>query len=96
MARTTAVARQEPPKIRAVQSATVPDRMANKPVGVLTWQQSSIRYNREFRDPMGKYYKGVGYLTGRRLSFNTNLPAFAVQVDDDSRQHTQTRKVSAA
>src|ERR1700745_3435478 len=34
---------------------------------------------------MGKEYKGVGYLTGRRLSFNTDLPIQAIRVGDDSR-----------
>jgi enolase len=34
---------------------------------------------------MGKNYKGVGYLTGRPLSFNSGLPTNAVRVDDDSR-----------
>ncbi len=33
---------------------------------------------------MGKYYKGVGYLTGRRLTFHSDLPSNAVRVDDDS------------
>jgi enolase len=34
---------------------------------------------------MGKYYNGVGYLTGRRLRFNSALPSYAVRVDDDSK-----------
>ena len=34
---------------------------------------------------MGKDYRGVGYLTGRRLSFHSDLPTNAVRVDDDSR-----------
>jgi enolase len=34
---------------------------------------------------MGKDYRGVGYLTGRRLSFNSDLPSNAVRVEDDSR-----------
>ena len=34
---------------------------------------------------MGKDYRGVGYLTGRRLSFNSDLPTDAVRVDDESR-----------
>ncbi len=34
---------------------------------------------------MGKNYRGVGYLTGRRLSFHSDLPANAVRVADDSR-----------
>src|SRR5208283_3813541 len=34
---------------------------------------------------MGKSYRGVGYLTGRRLSFNTSFFLSAVRVDDDSR-----------
>src|ERR1700722_19071985 len=34
---------------------------------------------------MGKDYKGVGYLTGRRLSFNSAAPRNAVRVDDESR-----------
>jgi enolase len=34
---------------------------------------------------MGKNYKGVGYLTGRRLSFHTDRPISAARVDDDSR-----------
>jgi enolase len=33
---------------------------------------------------MGKDYAGVGYLTGRRLSFNSSAPPHAVVVDDDS------------
>ena len=33
---------------------------------------------------MGKDYRGVGYLTGRRLSFNLGGPRHSVQVDDDS------------
>jgi enolase len=33
---------------------------------------------------MGKDYRGVGYLTGRRLSFNSGAPKHAVRVDDDS------------
>ncbi len=34
---------------------------------------------------MGKDYSGVGYLTGRRLRFNSALPSYAVRVDDDSK-----------
>ena len=34
---------------------------------------------------MGKDYTGVGYLTGRRLSFNSDAPRHAVRVEDDSR-----------
>ena len=34
---------------------------------------------------MGKDYRGVGYLTGRRLSFNSSGPRHAVRVDDDSK-----------
>ena len=34
---------------------------------------------------MGKDYRGVGYLTGRRLSFNSDLPTETVRVDDKSR-----------
>jgi enolase len=34
---------------------------------------------------MGKNYRGVGYLTGRRLSFHSDLPRNAVRVEDDSR-----------
>jgi enolase len=34
---------------------------------------------------MGKHYRGVGYLTGRRLSFNSGGPRHSVRVDDDSR-----------
>ncbi len=34
---------------------------------------------------MGKDYRGVGYLTGRRLSFNSDLPTDAVRVNDESR-----------
>jgi enolase len=34
---------------------------------------------------MGKNYRGVGYLTGRRLSFHSDLPRSRVRVDDDSR-----------
>ena len=34
---------------------------------------------------MGKDYRGVGYLTGRRLSFNSDLPSNSVRVNDDSR-----------
>ncbi len=34
---------------------------------------------------MGKDYTGVGYLTGRRLRFNSDLPTTAVRVDDESR-----------
>jgi enolase len=34
---------------------------------------------------MGKDYKGVGYLSGRRLSFHSDLPSGAVRVGDDSR-----------
>ncbi len=33
---------------------------------------------------MGKNYTGVGYLTGRRLTFNSAAPRHAVRVDDDS------------
>jgi enolase len=33
---------------------------------------------------MGKNYRGVGYLTGRRLSFNSGGPRHSVRVDDDS------------
>jgi enolase len=40
---------------------------------------------------MGKEYKGVGYLTGRRLTFRSDLPRHAVRVDDDSRT-TYTEK----
>src|ERR1700691_6790924 len=34
---------------------------------------------------MGRAYRGVGYLTGLRLSFNSALPSNAVRVDDESR-----------
>jgi enolase len=34
---------------------------------------------------MGKTYNGVGYLTGRRLTFHSDAPRNAVRVDDDSR-----------
>jgi enolase len=34
---------------------------------------------------MGKDYRGVGYLTGRRLSFNSDLPTHAIRVDDELR-----------
>jgi enolase len=34
---------------------------------------------------MGKNYTGTGYLTGRRLTFNSDAPPQAVGVDDDSR-----------
>jgi enolase len=34
---------------------------------------------------MGRDYRGVGYLTGRRLSFNSGGPRHSVRVDDDSR-----------
>jgi enolase len=34
---------------------------------------------------MGKDYSSVGYLTGRRLRFNSALPSYAVRVDDDSK-----------
>ena len=34
---------------------------------------------------MGKEYRGVGYLTGRRLAFHSDVPRHAVRVDDDSR-----------
>src|ERR1700716_99117 len=34
---------------------------------------------------MGKTYNGVGYLTGRRLTFHSDAPRRAVRVDDDSR-----------
>jgi len=36
---------------------------------------------------MGKIYTGIGYLTGRRLTFRSDLPinGSAVWVDDDSR-----------
>jgi enolase len=34
---------------------------------------------------MGRTYTGTGYLTGRRLTFNSNSPVRAVAVDDDSR-----------
>src|SRR5579863_6202764 len=34
---------------------------------------------------MGKNYKGVGYLTGRSLSFHSDGPPQAVRVDDNSR-----------
>jgi enolase 1/2/3 len=33
---------------------------------------------------MGKDYRGIGYLTGRRLTFNSAVPRYAVRVDDDS------------
>src|ERR1700733_6868964 len=41
---------------------------------------------------MGKDYKGVGYLTGRRLSFHSDLPTNAVRVDDDSRTPSSDTK----
>src|SRR3984957_19322454 len=34
---------------------------------------------------MAKTYTGTGYLTGRRLTFNSGGPRHAVRVDDDSR-----------
>jgi enolase 1/2/3 len=33
----------------------------------------------------GKLYKGVGYLTGRRLTFRSGMPSRAIRVDDDSK-----------
>jgi len=33
---------------------------------------------------MGKFYKGIGYLTGRRLTFNSDLLRRSIRVDDDS------------
>jgi len=33
---------------------------------------------------MARSYTGVGYLTGRRLTFNSNLPVAAVRVDDET------------
>jgi hypothetical protein len=40
-----------------------------------------------FGERMGKIYTGIGYLTGRRLTFRSDLPinGSAVWVDDDSR-----------
>src|SRR5271170_4116674 len=40
---------------------------------------------------MGKDYRGVGYLTGRRLSLNSDRPADAVRVDDESRPTDQDK-----
>ncbi len=34
---------------------------------------------------MSKDYTGVGYLTGRRLSFNSSAPRHAVRIDDNSK-----------
>jgi enolase len=45
-----------------------------------------IRYNRGFWNRcMGRNYRGVGYLTGRLISFHSDDPSHAVRVDDDSR-----------
>jgi len=41
---------------------------------------------------MGRTYQGIGYLSGRRLSFNTSLPVSAVRVDDDTRTLYPIRK----
>jgi enolase len=41
---------------------------------------------------MGKYYKGVGSLTGRRLSFHSDFPPSTVRVDDDSRPTYSNKK----
>ena len=43
---------------------------------------------------MGKTYTGIGYLTGRRLTFHSDAPKNAVRVDDDS-QITYTERSSS-
>ena len=50
-----------------------------------------IRYNRGFRKGMGRRYTGVGYLTGRRLSFRSDVPLSAVVIDTDL-QFTHEKK----
>ena len=48
---------------------------------------------------MGKDYRGVGYLTGRRLSFNSGDPRQSARVEDDSlitTQKSQRRTANAA
>jgi enolase len=40
---------------------------------------------------MARSYTGVGYLTGRRLTFNSNLPVAAVRVDDETRPTYQEK-----
>jgi len=40
---------------------------------------------------MAKTYKGVGYLTGRRLTFHSAPPVSAVRVDDDSKTIRSTK-----
>src|SRR5258708_27169173 len=63
-----------------------PGKIPTKSSQSVTVAWSSIRYNREFwnRSIMGRDYRGIGELTGRRLSFNSDSPRHAVRVDDDS------------
>jgi enolase len=67
-------------------AGSVPRREKRKQaVSPVTLPESSIRYNREFRKQcMGRDYTGVGELTGRRLSFNSAAPRYAVRIEDDS------------
>ena len=41
---------------------------------------------------MGKIYRGTGYLTGRRLTFDSDAPARTARVDDDSRTSYPSKK----
>lgn len=43
----------------------------------------SFRYNRGFRNQVGQRYTGIGYLTGRRLSFSSDAPLSTVVIDSD-------------
>src|SRR5258708_9740292 len=40
---------------------------------------------------MGREYRGIGELTGRRLSFHSDSPRHAVRVDDDSQISDSTK-----
>ena len=40
---------------------------------------------------MARSYTGVGYLTGRRLTFNPDLPVGAIRVDDENRPAYPTK-----
>src|SRR5437870_6739505 len=57
-------------------------------------RSKSVRYNRHFwMQKMGKTYTGVGYLTGRRLTFTPDLPR--VTVDDDTKPTFSNKDVNS-
>ena len=58
------------------------DQLPATPLRALTLG-NPVRYNREFRVIMARTFSGIGYLTGRKLTFSPGSPA--VSVDDHTK-----------